>query len=129
MAVQLGGAFEIEHRQGTKNIVPDTLSRYSMENLCADVGAFIDLSSEAFKSNDYKELIETVQEKSDNLPDLRVMDKYVHKRTQHYDGIPINEDLSWKLWVPLELTQDIIIKAHCPPQVAHGGFHKTLRRI
>lgn len=52
------------------------------------------------------------------------MDGYVYKRTQHYDGIPINEDFSWKLWVPLELTKDIIVRLITLRRLLMGVFIK-----
>ncbi|XP_059221494.1 uncharacterized protein LOC131996064 [Stomoxys calcitrans] len=122
-------SFEIEHRPGSQNIVPDTLSRYSMEEVAMDVSSFVDLESSAFSTESYMDLVAKVKDTSAQLPDLRVVDGLVYKRTQHDDGIPLNEDFAWKLWVPMELTRDIIRKAHCPPQVSHGGFHKTLRRV
>ena len=63
------------------------------------------------------------------MPDTKVMEGIVYRRTRHYDGIPIREDFCWKVWVPNELTAEIIEKAHNPPKAAHGGFSKTLFRI
>lgn len=121
--------FNIEHRKGTQNIVPDTLSRYEMSEIAAELLELIDLDSPAFKAEAYLELITTIEANAEQLPDLKVMDGYVYKRTVPYDGVPINEDFAWKLWVPLELTHDLIVKTHNPPHVSHGGLAKTLRRI
>lgn len=94
-----------------------------------NVDALIDLSSSAFQNEDYKDLIDNVSKNADRLPDIKVIDGFVYKRTQFYDGSPTNEDFAWKLWIPLELTNGIIEKAHCLPVASHGGFHKTLKRI
>lgn len=65
-----GYDFQIEHRKGTQNIVPDTLSRYQMESLTVDVEQMIDLDSEKFNTEDYKSIIQVIQEKAEQLPDL-----------------------------------------------------------
>ncbi|GBP12726.1 Retrovirus-related Pol polyprotein from transposon 17.6 [Eumeta japonica] len=41
--------FEIEHRFGSKNVVPDTLSRYNIEQVSCEVGQLVDLDSEEFR--------------------------------------------------------------------------------
>lgn len=89
----------------------------------------IDLQSPEFQSTDYKELISTIEENKANLPDLKVIDNFVYKRTVSYDGNRRNEDHAWKLWVPANLTTKIITNAHEPPNVAHGGIGKTIHRI
>lgn len=122
-------SFDIEHRKGKENIVPDTLSRYDMDEVSAEVQSLVDLSDPSFVSEDYLDLVSKIKENTESLPDLRVVDGYVYKRTLHYDGTPLGEDFAWKLWIPVELSQKLIENAHCPPNVAHGGFHKTLRRL
>lgn len=122
-------SFSIEHRQGSKNVVPDTLSRYDMDEVSTELNSLIDLDSEEFKSDDYLELVATIEKNIEQLPDLKIVDGFVYKRTLHYDGVPLNEDFAWKLWVPQGLTESLIGKAHNAPQVAHGGFHKTLKRL
>ncbi|XP_075157356.1 uncharacterized protein LOC142230599 [Haematobia irritans] len=100
-----------------------------MEELSANFDELMDLSSPAFQSEGYQDLVRNITENEEGLPDLRVIDNVVYKRTGHYDGVPINEDFASKLWVPAELTEKFIEKAHCTPEAAHGGFHKTLRRV
>lgn len=97
-----------------------------MEKISTDMLRLIDLEHEAFRNSEYRELIETVSENADRLPDLRVVDGVIYKRAMPYDGVPLHEDFAWKMWVPMALTQDIIVKSHDPPHAAHGGFYKTL---
>lgn len=122
-------SFEIRHRKGSQNIVPDTLSRYSMDEIKLDSNHLIDFSSPEFQSEDYRKLIETVESNKNSLPDLKVIDNFVYKRTVPYDGEAIREDHAWKLWVPTGLTNKIIKEAHEPPKVSHGGIGKTIHRI
>lgn len=109
--------------------MPDTLSRCHMDQISAEIHGLIDLESEAFKSENYLELLATTEKNQSQLPDLRIVDGVAYKRTVPYNGEPIGEDFGWKLWVPMELTTDIIARAYNPPQAAHGGFVKTLKRI
>lgn len=48
--------FVIEHRKGSANIVPDTLSRMHVEELDAFVGQPLDLQGEEFRSEPYAKL-------------------------------------------------------------------------
>lgn len=78
--------FDIEHRQGSKNIVPDILSRYDIDEIVAVVNEFIDLKSPEFKDSTNLDLIACIRENEKLLPDLRVEDEYVYKRTCQYNG-------------------------------------------
>lgn len=123
-----GYDFSIEHRKGTSNIVPDFLSRVDMEELVLKENTFIDLESESFKSENYEKLRETVRQNSENLPDLRVIDHFVYKRTSFYNGNMDEEDLTWKLWLPEDLRKEVMIRSH-EKNTAHGGVAKTLHNI
>ena len=123
-------SFDIIHRRGTQNVVPDLLSRLELEEISLDESAqLIDLNSDAFQSESYSSLIDTIIQNAPNLPDLLVKDKYIYKRTCFSDGIPVNEDHSWKLWIPKLLTDSIIEKVHCSDVSLHCGIGKTLFKI
>lgn len=121
--------FEIQHRKGAQNVVPDALSRYAIAEIDVDTRSLIDLSSNEFTSPDYGQLIKTVESEKSNLPDLRVVDGLVYKRSNFYKGDGLQEERSWKLWVPAALTEKVIEDAHQPPNTAHAGITKTIRRI
>lgn len=110
-----GYSFNIEHRSGKDNLVPDALSRNIDENyvteLSTDTLPAIDLESEAFESNEYKTLRKKFE--SAQLPDYMVVD----------------ENTQWKLIVPESLREDVIISNHNPPTTGHSGIAKTLNRI
>lgn len=57
-----GHSFEIEHRRGRQNVVPDTFSRYTMEELVHDFNSLVDLESPEFKSENYLEKVQIIQE-------------------------------------------------------------------
>lgn len=138
-----GFNFTIRHRKGSQNIVLDSLSRMYAENnegieiLNIDSvfaneienSVEIDLSSEEFKSPEYLSLISKLENKLKYLPDIKIEGGFVYKRLEHATGDEVQEQMSWKLWVPSSLTKDLIVRAHDHPLSAHGGVEKTLKRL
>lgn len=122
--------FDIQHRKGAQNIVPDTLSRVYMEEIVSSNRILdVDLQSPFFKSVEYETLKNSIVVNKGKLPDIYVSDDYVYKRTKFATGDPVDEDNSWKMWIPKELQDGIITSAHASPSSGHGGIHKTLSRI
>ena len=73
--------FDIQHRTGSQHVVPDTLSRVHVYSLALDdVAPLIDLESVEFQSEEYLDLIEEIYNRPDELPDLKIEDKYVYKK-------------------------------------------------
>ena len=124
-----GYNFSIEHRKGKLHIVPDSLSRLpsiEVESL-DELQPLVDLNSVSFSSAEYKTLINHISENQNRLPDLKILDGFVYKRTEFDRGT--NEGTEWKLWLPSDLTLDVIDRAHSPPMSAHGGIAKTLAKL
>lgn len=123
--------FKIEHRKGSENVVPDALSRmFEVDSLNLEETSLlstVDLTDPAFSSQEYLDLISTVEKFSTKLPDLTVVDNLVYKKTFPAENA-VNINL-WKLWIPSSLTEELIKKMHDPPQVSHGGRQKTLFRL
>ena len=133
-----GYDFDIEHRKGSQHVVPDALSRvYATDELdpcCvselypSDV-LHIDQNDPSFKSAEYIQIIDNITKQKDQLPDLQVSENFVYKKVKHSTGNPLEDDLSWKLWIPSQLTDRLISLAHQPPRASHGGLGKTLHRL
>lgn len=121
--------FSIEHRKGCLNVVPDTLSRSFNEAIEELNPVPIDLTDPEFKSVAYLDLIEYIQENQDTLPDLKVEDGFVFKRTHFLSRDIASESECWRLWLPADLCQKVMTTFHDPPNCSHGGFVKTLKRI
>ena len=120
--------FDIQHRKGTENVVADTLSRFveSLEFLNNEI---FDFETTEFESEEYLGLLEMVQKNQDRLPDLKVLDGMVFKRTNFVARDPEFQESTWKLYVPASLTNTLIEKAHAPKTCSHGGVAKTLHRL
>lgn len=122
--------FTIEHRKGSQNVVPDTLSRIEMEEIkLQDRVLDIDLKSEFFSSDEYEDLKRTITDNKEVLPDLCVSDSFVYKRTEIRTGDVLQEDRAWKLWVPKELRSELLERMHYSSSSGHGGIQKTLMKL
>ncbi|XP_037824418.1 uncharacterized protein LOC119612660 [Lucilia sericata] len=123
--------FSISHRKGKDNVVPDALSRIPVNEVAAleIIEPEIDLESPYFSDQEYLNLIQKYNENSAKYPDIKILDKYIYYRTEHYNGNENQEQLCWKLWVPVRLRRDTISRAHDTPVTAHGGMVKTLELL
>lgn len=120
--------FEISHRKGRDNIVPDALSRIHCDVVSTiDISSpEIDLNSPSFDSEEYSNLKAKIKTNQEKYPDVKIIDKYVYIRTQHYNGIEESEQQCWKLWIPSSLRETLLEQYHNLPTSAHGGMFKTL---
>lgn len=123
--------FTISHRKGKDHIVPDALSRIPSDEISAleIVDSSINLNSLHFDDKDYTDIKDMITKDQNKYPDIKIIDKFVYYRTEHYSGDDCQEDLCWKLWIPLKLRRETISKAHDSPIAAHGGMAKTLELL
>ena len=73
--------FTIEHRKGSLNKVPDVLSRV----LCKAAEDFehlpiLGLETTEFESEEYKDLIQTIEDNKEQFADLKIIDGFVYKK-------------------------------------------------
>lgn len=115
--------FEIEHRKGTANIVPDALSRMHVEEV--EVALVVDLESVEFDSEEYKKLRTDVEKNCKQLPDVEIRGRHVYRRTLPRSGDLVADQNCWKLWIPSTLTNNLVESAHSSLLSAHRGVAKT----
>lgn len=119
--------FSMEHRKGTLSVVPDTLSRFDVDELKINCNPpNIDLASPEFNSSEYEELRAKIRQDQELLPDLCLSDNFIYKRVKFRNNVDAEED-HWRLWLPKTLIRYTIKSAH--EEGCHGGFNKTLFRI
>jgi len=126
-AIRLQGfSFEIMNRKGTQNVVADTLSRRDeiVVNEIHGLGPMIDMSSKEFMSQEYEELTRRIQDDQSRLTDLRVDSGYIYKRLKGVEGSD-----SWKLWVPSNLRDSVLYRAHDPCGSAHLGMGRMAQKL
>lgn len=123
-----GYNFKIVHRKGSANIVPDALSR--IEEIDVRVAAPISLEDDAFQSAEYVALREMIEEKKDELTDMRVQDGIIFRRAEFKNSDDaVDSALAWKIWVPTKLHEKVVADAHNPSAASHGGIGKTAELI
>jgi len=138
-----GYKFNIVHRRGKENIVPDTLSRKEYEEnspkeTCKENIAeifkietlpLVNLQSEEFDSTEYVKLRTEILNRANEFPDLNVIGNKIYKRVEFSDGCPAREMFTWKLWIPKNLVNKTLQNAHNPTNRAHGGIGKTIQLL
>lgn len=121
--------FSIQHRKGQLNVVPDALSREAdIAELCHNMPS-IDLESPSFSSEEYSHLRSIVQENLDKLPDMKVSEGFVYKRVGLRTGSEVDELGLWRLWVPANLTYDLIKDSHACDDYLHSGINKNTQNL
>lgn len=110
--------FDVQHRPGTQNVIPDALSR----NV-----SLIDITT-LTPDEWYLTMIAKVNSFPDQYPDFRVMNNCLYK---HLPSILPNTSNvpDWKLVIPTDNRQPILQQMHDSPTAAHMGISKTRSRI
>ncbi|KAL7725504.1 hypothetical protein ACLKA6_001193 [Drosophila palustris] len=93
-----------------------------------DMGPVIDLDSNAFLDDEYTALKTRFSHNKDRFPDMKIIDKFLYIRTEHAVGDDAQEKLSWKLWVPESLRNDVLRQAHDNCTSSHAGMQKCIEK-
>lgn len=116
--------FDLVHRKGSNNIVPDFLSRTpetSSEIILVDI--LLDPVD-----NWYNSLKEKILASPDNYPQWKVENGFVFKFVPFKS--PVKTCLpEWKYLVPKHQRNEIIKSCHDPATAGHFGIFKTLNRV
>jgi hypothetical protein len=116
--------FDIVHRKGKENVVPDCLSR-----TVAPVTAQIEQLEAAKRTGD-KFIVQLIQKFTENplkYPNFRVRDGHVFKRVNRRDG---EFDPEWKWVVPNGSRDELLKRYHDDAATGgHLGVYKTYHKI
>ena len=133
--------FDLEHRKGALNVVPDALSRipYSSDPDTPDVNNLssystsgkIEVSVLSFDPSSvdswYSSLRNKILEFPEKFPQWKVENHLIHKFIPMKSFYNFN-NREWKILVPKVNRQEVLQSCHNPPTMAHFGFRKTLYR-
>lgn len=114
--------FEIKHRRGVDNVIPDALSR------ALPVSTIVTAKSFATTSDDwYRNIFKNCLEKSAKFPNYRIQNDTLYRLSKN--KCYLTNEFSWKEVVPSELHDGIMTENHSEPTAGHFGIFKTYRRI
>lgn len=113
-------SFDLKHRKGSLNVVPDALSRTPEVTL-------IDISTEKLDTW-YLSLKEKIVNNPDDYAHFKVENDIIYKLGLSRSKVKTNIN-EWKILVPKYLRNNIISSCHDPPVAGHFGLFKTLGRI
>lgn len=114
--------FDLVHRKGKLNVVPDALSRIVHPEVTI---INVDLHS---LDKHYVELREKIAKNPELYPKWKIENKIIYKLCSNYAPAPTNLS-EWKLLVPKCQRTDVLKSCHEPPTCAHFGFYKTFSRV
>ena len=111
--------FDIVHKKGALNTVPDVLSRLEVNIVTYDCDSSTDRLVIKLLAGIRRAPTKFTKFKIEN----NMVFKYVMPRT------PLHESTAWKILVPEELRKDLITSTHSHPTNAHLGPYKTLKKL
>jgi len=121
--------FELLHRKGTFNVVPDALSRIPYDNEVPDVSEVALFKLDADRIDPwFDKMRENIRKNSEKFPQWKVENDFVYKFVPSKIPVPSNLP-EWKFLVPKPQRSDVMKSSHEPPTSGHFGFYKTLARI
>lgn len=122
-------SFDLVHRKGKFNVVPDALSRSAVSVDVMDTDGKIILDIDLNKVDDfYKKMRSRILASPESYPQWLVKDNYVYKMIP--SKLPLSTNISnWKLLVPRSQRNLIMGRCHDHPTAAHLGVVKTLFRV
>lgn len=121
--------FQLVHRKGKDNVVPDLLSRTTPAELPAENALqcdAIDFPQEV-KDQWYKGMLQRVDKHPQLYSQWRIEDAKLWKNVANL-GLSLHGD-GWRLVVPKDLRKKVLGECHDEPTSGHQGVLKTYKRL
>lgn len=114
--------FDIKHRKGVDNIIPDALSRNVP--VCA-----INTSNSFLTTTDkwYKNIYNGCLNDPVNFPNFTIENNSLFRLSKNKHEL--TSEFSWKEVVPSELQEKVFLENHSKPTAGHFGVFKTYKRL
>lgn len=116
--------FEIKHRRGKDNVIPDALSRSVTVNIISDSNVS---SKPDTSDNWYLNIFNGCQDSPESYPNYRVDNNVLYRYMRNKNILTAEFD--WKEVVPGERREEVLTECHCEPTAGHFGVFKTYKRL
>lgn len=117
-------SFTLVHRKGKEHVVPDLLSRSTLEDKHGRVSALEKSEGDKW----YSKMMGEVQVNGSRYPNWRVKEGILWKRIPNRCHLE-DEDLEWKQVVPKQSRSEILFRCHDAATAGHLGSQKTYFRV
>lgn len=114
--------FNLKHRRGVDNVIPDALSRSVTVNSISTSGYYLSTSDSW-----YKNIYNSCLSKPQNFPNFLIKNNSLFRLSKNKNNL--TSEFSWKEVVPCELREQVINENHAEPKAGHLGVFKTYRRL
>lgn len=114
--------FDIKHRRGVDNVIPDALSR-AVPISAISTADYISTTNDSW----YKSIYNQCLNNPSGFQNFQIKDKRLFRLSRN--KCHLTSEFAWKEVVPNELRQQVISENHATPTAGHLGIHKTYHRL
>lgn len=118
--------FEIKHRRGSENVVPDLLSR-SIPISSLDAVKTVTSNPKQTSDSWYLNIYNGCQSSPTSFLNYQVSNNKLYKFKKSLN--PLTKEFEWKEVIPVEYRKEIIDQNHSEPIAGHFGIFKTFKRL
>lgn len=118
--------FDIKHRKGSENVVPDSLSRAVP---VAAIDSVTPTHNHPITTNDtwFLNILDGCNKSPTSFLNYRIEKGRLFRYMKSLN--PLTREFEWKEVIPMEQRQEIISKNHSEPTSGHFGIFKTHKRL